>query len=106
MANCSIISRHIAVDTASMIDNKNGTGMFKVDIDHPIALDPTGLLLYCIIPRSRREIDVYLNGASNRVKYLTPLIAAGLIHLTRPDRVQSRLQRYYADIDAIDDFIM
>lgn len=106
MENSSIISKHIVVDTTSMIDNKNGTGMFKIDINSHIALDPTGLLLYCIIPRTRHEIDVYLNGSSNRVKYLTPLIAAGLIRLTRPDRAQSRLQRYYTAIDAIDDFIM
>ena len=106
MKNSSTISKHIVVDTTSLINNKNGTGIFKIDIDRSVAMDPTGLLIYCIIPRSRREIDAYLNGASNRVKYLTPLIAAGLIHLTKPDVAQSKLQRYYTDIDAIDDFIM
>ena len=102
----SCTNAHIVAHTTSVVDPKNRKGVFSVDINHPINLDPTGLLLYCLVPRSLREIDAYLKGRSNRKKYLMPLIAAGLIHLTMPDKAQSRLQRYYSDIDAIDDFVM
>lgn len=105
MSNNSQISTHIVVHTASVVDQKNRKGVFSMDINHPISIDPTGLLLYCLVPRTLREIDAYLKGTSNRKKYLMPLIAAGLIHLTKPDKAQSRLQRYYTDIDAIDAFI-
>lgn len=96
----------IIAETNSVINHSNGMGIYTVNIPRTINIDPKGLLLFCLIPRTRREIDVFLGGARNRAKFLIPLIQAGLIRETRPEKPTSKLQRYYTDINAISSFVM
>ncbi|MEG0494542.1 MAG: ATP-binding protein [Clostridia bacterium] len=59
--------------------------------------DEKSLLAFCREPRSRQEIIRYLNIASAQYalkRYLNPLIEAGAIVLTLPDKPRSSNQRY------------
>ena len=105
---CSNIydNSYIIAETDSVIDNSNGLGVYTLSMPRTINMDPKGLLLFCLMPRSRNEIDIFLGGAKNRAKFLIPLLQAGLILETRPEKKTSRLQRYYTNIDAISSFVM
>ena len=59
--------------------------------------DEKGLIEFCRIPRSRAEIIQHLGIASGQYalrRYLDPLIKAGAIQLTIPDKPRSKDQRY------------
>lgn len=59
--------------------------------------DEKGLIEFCRIPRTRAEIIGYLEIASGQYalrRYLDPLIHAGAIRLTIPDKPRSRDQLY------------
>lgn len=59
--------------------------------------DEKGLIAFCRVPRSRAEIIQYLEIASGQYalrRYLDPLIRAGAIRLTIPDKPRSKDQRY------------
>lgn len=59
--------------------------------------DEKGLMEFCRIPRTRAEIVQYLEIASGQYalrRYLDPLIRAGAIRLTIPDKPRSKDQRY------------
>lgn len=61
------------------------------------ALDDRGLLEFCQIPRTRREIADFLGIVSTQYavkRYLEPLINAGAITLSIPDRPRSPKQTY------------
>lgn len=61
------------------------------------AEDPKGLLAFCRQPRSRGEITAYLGIPSAQYAlrhYLDPLVAAGRIRLSLPDKPRSKLQTY------------
>ncbi len=66
--------------------------------EHPVDVaDEKGLLSFCREPRSREEIIQYLAIASGQYalrRYLDPLIQAGLIRLTIPEKPRSPQQRY------------
>jgi len=58
------------------------------------------LLIYCITPRSREEIQQFMNykhRAYFRSKILAPLIKGGLLKLTIPDKPTSPNQKYYSE---------
>lgn len=59
--------------------------------------DEKGLLEFCKTPRSRKEITEYLGVSSGQYalrRYLTPLVDAGMIRMTIPQRPKSPKQRY------------
>lgn len=59
--------------------------------------DEKGLLEFCKMPRSRKEIAEYLGVASAQYalkRYLIPLLDAGLIRMTIPQKPKSSKQRY------------
>lgn len=59
--------------------------------------DEKGLLAFCRTPRTRSEIIGFLGIASGQYalrRYLDPLVQAGAIRLTIPDRPRSTNQRY------------
>lgn len=83
----------------------NDRGAFKVVLYNrgagsPQAFAPKdekGLLAFCRTPRSRAEIMAHLGISSGQYamrRYLDPLVQAGAIRLTQPDRPRSRNQRY------------
>lgn len=62
-------------------------------------VDEKGLIEFCRIPRTRSEIAGYLNITSEQYayrRYVSPLIQAGRIIMTIPDRPRSRNQRFVA----------
>lgn len=59
--------------------------------------DPKGLLAFCRQPRSRAEIIAYLGIPSAQYalrRYLDPLVEAGVIQLSLPDKPRSPRQTY------------
>lgn len=61
------------------------------------SLDDKGLLEFCLIPRTRNEILEHLGIRSSQYalrRYLNPLIQAGAIQLTIPDKPRSPHQKY------------
>lgn len=59
--------------------------------------DKKGLLTFCRTPRTRAEIVAYLDIASGQYalrRYLDPLIEAGAIRMTMPDKPHSPRQQY------------
>lgn len=65
--------------------------------DEKDTLDPKGLLIFCQQPRTREEIREYLELASFEYalrRYLEPLINAGHLRMTIPDKPRSRKQTY------------
>lgn len=87
------------------VDRSNATCNIVVAIDPQyLCMDPAGLLLYCIKPRSRHEIDDYLRGCNvpkKRNAYMKALLGAGFIKMTRQHSPTSSLQRYYTDLEAM-----
>lgn len=64
-------------------------------------IDPYRLLLFCMIPRSRQEIERYLhckNAAKVRRKCVRELMALGLLQMTLPDKCNSKNQKFFAVI--------
>ena len=62
--------------------------------------DEHDLVLYCKIPRSRKEICEYLGLSSSTYaiqKYVLPLVDAGMIQLSIPDKPKSPKQLYYSN---------
>lgn len=60
-------------------------------------LDPKGLLVFCQQPRTRAEILAHLGIASGQYalrRYLDPLVDAGRLRLTIPDKPRSPKQTY------------
>ena len=56
------------------------------------------LLDFCEIPRTRAEIAAFLGIATVgyvQRRYIAPLLASGILHMTLPDMPRSRKQRYY-----------
>lgn len=52
---------------------------------------------YCSLPRSKREMMDYIgltDSKNFRERYLVPLLSAGKIEMTIPDRPNSRNQKY------------
>ena len=67
--------------------------------DTPKDLDQrlTELIEFCVMPRSKREIMDYLgltDSKNFRERYLVPLLNAGKIEMTIPDKPSSRRQKY------------
>lgn len=61
--------------------------------------EDAGLIAYCKIPRTRREIAEFLGiGVSNYLtkRYIQPLLDAGTLKMTLPDKPKSRKQKYYS----------
>lgn len=59
--------------------------------------DEKGLIEFCRTPRTRAQIIQYLEIASGQYalhRYLEPLVQAGVIRLTIPDKPRSKKQRY------------
>ena len=57
------------------------------------------IMEFCELPRSREEIQKYLNLKNRdylRKHILNPLIKKGVLHLTIPDKPRSPKQKYYA----------
>ncbi|SDZ33258.1 ATP-dependent DNA helicase RecG, partial [Proteiniborus ethanoligenes] len=58
------------------------------------------LLEFCKIPRSRSEMQEFMNLSHRenfRVNILNPLIKGGLLKLTVPDKPTSPKQKYYSE---------
>lgn len=58
------------------------------------------LVAFCKTPRKRQEIADFLNVASVAYaisKYIKPLVDAGIIKLTQPDKPRSSKQMYYSE---------
>ena len=81
----------------------NGTDSFNVlrqKPEHEPAyddLDRKGLLAFCRTPRTRSEILEFLDIASGQYalrRYLDPLVQAGAIQLTMPEKPRSPNQKY------------
>ncbi len=61
------------------------------------ATDKKGLKEFCKTPRTRQEIIDYLSIASGQYalrRYLDPLVEAGVIRMTIPEKPRSELQKY------------
>lgn len=60
------------------------------------------VLAFCSEPRTRNEIAQTMNLTASylRTAALTPLLKAGLLKMTMPEKPKSRLQKFYADPDA------
>ena len=58
----------------------------------------SSLLDYCLTPRTRDEIVKFIGKSRNYVvkTYITPLVLAGQLKLTIPNKPQSSLQKYYS----------
>lgn len=59
--------------------------------------DEKGLLDFCRVPRTRKEILGYLGIASAQYalkRYLTPLVQAGRIRLSNPEHPKSTKQKF------------
>ena len=55
------------------------------------------LLQFCIVPRSRKEMQEFMGLTGRRnfsEKYIKPLLSAGKIEMTIPDKPNSRNQKY------------
>ena len=69
------------------------------DTPHDTPHDQTGLIEFCTIPRSRKEMMEFM-GLSDRKHftehYLKPLLASGKLEMTIPDKPQSKNQKYVA----------
>lgn len=69
----------------------------SVDKQYDI-VDPYRLLLFCTIPRSRKEIENFLcckHAANVRRKYVKTLIDLGLLQMTLPHKPTSKYQKYF-----------
>ncbi len=58
------------------------------------------LLKFCMIPRSRKEIQEFMNYSNRgyfRTIILNPLIKGGLLKLTMPEKPTSPKQKYYSE---------
>ena len=80
--------------------NKAGSEPKRMDITE--TLDKKGLLEFCGMPRTRSEIANYLEISSEQYairRYLDPLVKAGLIRMTIPEKPRSPKQKYYSAID-------
>ncbi|MCI7146220.1 MAG: putative DNA binding domain-containing protein [Clostridiales bacterium] len=58
------------------------------------------LIEFCAVPRSRAEITSYLGLESQSyaiTRYVTPLVEAGVVKLTIPDKPRSSKQKYYSE---------
>lgn len=70
-------------------------------IDIPSAVEAENPLLeFCKIPRTRAEIAAFLGLKTTfyaMTKYILPLLDAGLLKMTLPDKPRSRNQKYYSD---------
>lgn len=56
------------------------------------------ILDYCTVPRSREELAKYFNIDTTSYmvkKYMNPLVQAGKIKMTIPDKPKSKFQKYY-----------
>ena len=65
--------------------------------DIPNAKDEKGLAKFCKTPRTRKEIIEYLSIASGQYalrRYLDPLVEAGVIRMTIPEKPRSERQKY------------
>ena len=55
------------------------------------------LIQFCSVPRSRKEMQEFMGLTGRRnfsEKYISPLISAGKIEMTVPDKPNSRNQKY------------
>ena len=64
-------------------------------------IEKTGqdILNFCTVPRSRQEIQAFckLSGQNYfRELYLKPLLESGQLHMTMPEKPNSRNQKYFA----------
>lgn len=88
---------------------ENSTNEFKVILYHQPQATANGrqtasviekeLLAFCRIPRTRAEIIAHLDIGSGQYalrRYLEPLVQAGTIRMTLPDKPRSRKQQYVA----------
>lgn len=70
-------------------------------VSRDISSQEENLIVFCSIPRSRQEICAHLGLSSITYAMQThvqPLIDAGLIRLSLPDKPRSHKQRYYSSI--------
>ena len=75
--------------------NRRRSAGTEVEVAAPTAQD---LLDFCEIPRTRAEIAAFLGIATVgyvQRRYIAPLLASGILHMTLPDMPRSRKQRYY-----------
>lgn len=87
LASFKVTLRHANTKTDTQPPDRNASG----------ETDDKGLLAFCRSPRTRAEIIKYLGISSAQYalrRYLDPLIAAGVIRLTIPDKPRSHSQRY------------
>ena len=86
---------------------ENSTSEFKVILYHQPLTSANGrqaasviekeLLAFCRIPRTRAEIVAHLDIGSGQYalrRYLEPLVQAGTIRMTLPDKPRSRKQQF------------
>ena len=67
------------------------------DAPHDAPHDQAGLIEFCTIPRSRREMMSFMGLADRKhftEHYLKPLLISGKLEMTIPDKPQSRNQKY------------
>ena len=84
---------------------ENDRGVFKVTLYNKAAaeqeLDPdeAEVFRYCMVPRSRTELEELFKGrmsiAYAMEKLIKPMIAKGMLALTIPDKPRSKFQKYY-----------
>lgn len=63
--------------------------------------DEKGLLAFCAVPRTRKEIAAFLGIASTQYairRYVEPLVQQGVLKLSRPDHPKSPKQTYTAAV--------
>ena len=66
-------------------------------MDGAVARDDKGLLAFCGVPRTRKEIAAFLGIASTQYairRYVEPLVRTGALRLSIPDHPRSPKQTY------------
>lgn len=89
---------HDQMDHAMMIDEDLGLVVMTAHVESDERYDSAGLLQFCVIPRTRREIDDFLrimHPKIKRVDAVRALLTLKLLRMTRPDAPNSPDQEYY-----------
>lgn len=86
------------MDRTMLIDEELGLVVMTAYVESDARYDPAGLLQFCLIPRTRGEIDDFLriiHPKIKRVEAVRALLSLNLLRMTRPDAPNSPNQEYY-----------
>ncbi len=91
--------RDTKLEDSDIIDPDETIIEIVEEYDLLIAKKEQDILSFCTVPRSRQEIQTFckLSGQNYFSKlYLKPLLESGQLHMTIPEKPNSRNQKYFA----------